>query len=139
MLAKKIDRNLYRYAAEAIKAYPDDCERLNILNEYLAAPVGPDLGVSVDETNSLAQQDAVIERKYRSAEYRRLELRVRILNYIIDSLPNQDMALVEMRYFHNEPWSEVAKALNVSEETAKKRRAPKIIVRTAKMLFGDLC
>ena len=136
---RKIDRNLYRYAEDALKSYHDDCERLALLNEHLEAAIGPEPGASVRGGISLAQQDAIMDRKFGNAEYVRLCKRVRVLEYILDTLPNSDMKLVETRYFRGLPWPEVAAALHVDENTARRRRAPKIIVRVAKILFGDLC
>jgi DNA-directed RNA polymerase specialized sigma24 family protein len=134
-----IDHNLYRYTVELIKSYPYDRERLSILDEYLSAAVGPDPGASVQNGDTLATQDAVLERKSRSAEYRRLEYRIKTLDRFFHLLPNHDMLLVEMKYFRELTWREVAEALHVSEEACRKRRSPKIIARAAKMLFGDLC
>jgi len=134
-----IDHNLYRYAAELIKSYPYDCERLSLLDGYFSAALGPGPGAGVQNGNALAQQDAILERKNSSAEYRRLEFRIKALDRLFSLLPNQDMILVEMRFFKGKPWREVAEALRVSEISCRTRRAPKIIARAAKMLFGDLC
>jgi DNA-directed RNA polymerase specialized sigma24 family protein len=136
METKKINRHLYRYTAELLRSYPYDCERLRVLDEYLAAAIGPD---EIRGSFTLAVQDAILERKNSSVEYRRLEFRTKTLGKVFDLLSKQDMVLVEMRFFKALPWSEIAEALHVTEDTCRRYRAPKIIARAAGMLFGDLC
>jgi hypothetical protein len=138
-MPNKIDRNLYRYAAEALRAYPYDRERLGVLNEYLSAAIGPEPGAGVREGYSLARQEAVLERKYRSAEWKRITFRVEVLDRLFGLLSNTDMRLVEMRFFRRLPWQEVADALSLTVVACRTRRGPKIVERAARIFFGDLC
>lgn len=130
-------RHLYRYAEDALRDYPADCERLRLLSEYLAAPIGPDES-GVSSRGGLAEEERVYERKLRDIEYRGLSYKLDCLRGFMNSLSDEDRRLVELRYIKGLPWSAVAEELNLSPETCMKRRAPRVVRKAIHALFGDL-
>jgi DNA-directed RNA polymerase specialized sigma24 family protein len=134
----KIDRNLYRYVVEALRRYPDDCARLQMLDEYISAPAGPDPDVAARGGKPVPQQDIVLNRQLQSAEFQQLEAKTRAMRMFLDGLRDDDYALVDLRYFRNLPWAVVADALHISEIACRTRRAPRIVIKAARTLFGKL-
>lgn len=67
--------------------------------------------------------DADVMRKERASDFRAL----------IRRLPEEDRILVELRFFHNLPYRDISRILEISEETARKR-----IERILKKLRGQI-
>jgi DNA-directed RNA polymerase specialized sigma24 family protein len=135
-----VDRNLYRYIVGALLSYREDRIRLEILREYLAAPVGPDLNVPPSGGGEfIAEQDKVLYRQLQNEEFQRLEYKLKAISLFLNGLNDEDYRLIDMRYFQGLSWSAVAEAQHASEETCRKRRAPRIIISAARTLFGKLC
>lgn len=135
----KLDPDLRRYVVRALCSYRRDVERLAVLDEYIAAAIGPDRNAGIRDGAGLARQEAIIERKQSSAEWRRLSYRVEVLDRFFGALANSDMVLVETRYFQGMSWEKVGEALGLTPVACRTRRAPRIIRACAVMMFGDLC
>lgn len=131
-----MNQNLYRYAEQALREYVDDCQRMKLLEEYLAASSPSE--VSVQGGEMIAEQERIIERKSKDTEWRGLLLKVGAVAKFLETLGTADMALVKLRYFEQLPWSRVAEELHTSEPTCRCRWGPKLVKRAARYVFGDL-
>jgi hypothetical protein len=134
---RKIDKNLYRYTAEAIRRYPFDVNRLEVLREYLAARDGSDLGVCARDGGRLAPQETAFDRMWNSGEYRRLIARVTVMEHLLGLLTNEEERLLEL-VLDELSWPQIGTVMNLAEETCKKRKWPKIVMKAARLYFGDL-
>jgi hypothetical protein len=140
---RRIDRNLYRYAAEAVRRYPYDANRLVVLREILAARrgpdgLGPDAGAACGKgAPRLSPQEAAFDRMWDSGEYRRLSLRVSCMERLFGLLTNEEMRLLNL-VFEELTWVRIAEVMNLSADTCKGKKWPKIVVKAARLFFGDL-
>lgn len=137
-MTRRMDPNLYRYVECALRNHADECERKKLLEEYLAAPVGPEAVERVQGGESTAEQDRIVDRKMRSDELRGLTHKTACIESFLNVLGENDRAFVELRYFQGLSWSIVADRVHAAEETCRKRWAPRLIKRAAWLLFGDL-
>lgn len=131
-----IDRNLYRYAEDALRDYEDDRKRLELLDAYLSASSASEVRVQGGE--AISEQERIVERKMKNEELRGLAGKTAAVQSFWDALSAMDRALVRLRYFERRPWSQVAEELRVSEQACRCRWAPRLIKRAAKYFFGDL-
>lgn len=134
----KLDKNLFRYAEDALRDYRDERERLRLLEAYLSAPLGPMDSGPVMGGEAFYEQERILERKMRSTELRGLSHKIACVECFLDTLNAADRALVRLRYFERLSWRQVAEELHASEQVCRCRWAPKVIVRAARFLFGDL-
>lgn len=135
---KQVDRHLYRYAEDALRDYPDECERVKLLEEYFCASAGPDESGRVRGGEFVPEQERIVERKMRCEELRGLTQKLACINSFLNTLGAVDCALVRMRYFENRSWRSVAEELHVSEQTCRCYWAPRLIKRAVRLIFGDL-
>ena len=135
---RRIDRNLYKYAAEAIRGYPSDAVRREVLREFLTAPDGGDFGARERRAGSrIAPQEAAFDRMWKSAEYRRLTLRISCMKKLRGLLTNEESRLLDM--VHEElTWQQIAAAMDIAVDTCNGKKWPKIVIKAARLLFGDL-
>lgn len=131
-----IDKNLYRYAEQALRDYPADYARLQWLNEYLASPIGPDYAGPVQGGESTPEQELFLYRQCRSEEYQALTAKVRPLFHFLGAISSMEYKLVELRYFQGKSWSQVADALHASAETCRRWWGPRVIRKAVKVLLG---
>ncbi len=64
---------LYRYVEDALRDYRDDCQRMSLLEEYLAASSPPEVFAQGGE--AIAEQDLILDRRAKNAEWRVLMLK----------------------------------------------------------------
>jgi hypothetical protein len=131
---------LYRYAAEAVRRYPFDKNRLEVLREGLAARRGPD-GFGPDAGTRygarLSPQEAAFDRMWDNGEYRRLSMRVSCFEKLEGLLTNDEWRLLNL-VLEELTWQQIAAVMNVSVEACRQRTWPKIVVKAARIYFGDL-
>ena len=59
------------------------------------------------------------------------------MEHLFGLLTNQESRILELVY-DELTWKQIAIVLNISEDTCKGKKWPKIVVKAAKLLFGDL-
>ena len=138
MYPMHINHNLYRYTEQALRDYPDECRRLKLLEEYLCAPAGPSDSGFIMGGESIPEQERILERKFKNEELRGLAIKIACIQSFWDALGVADRALIQLRYFNQLTWRQVADELHVSEQACRCRWAPRLIGRAAKLIFGDL-
>ena len=135
---RRIDRNLYKYAAEAIRGYQGDALRREMLREFLEAPPGRDLDVpGLSEGVGISPQEAAFDRIWKSAEYRRLTLRISCMEKLHGMLTNDESRMLNL-VLEELTWKQIAAAMNIAVDTCKGKKWPKIVIKAARLLFGDL-
>jgi hypothetical protein len=111
--------------------------RLSVLREELAASGGPEPGGRSRRGKRIAPQDAFFDRAWKNGEYCRLFFRVTVMEHLHGMLTNEESLLLNL-VLEELPWAQIAAAMNLAEETCKKRKWPKIVVKAAGLFFGDL-
>lgn len=138
MLIPQIDRNIYRYTEQALRTYPQETARLRLLKEYLASPIGPDWIGAVQGGDFVPDQERILFRQCRSDEFISLTWKLRPVTLFLESLSRADYDLVDLRYFQELSWPQVAAQLNLAADTCRKYRGPRIIYRAVRVIFGNI-
>jgi hypothetical protein len=122
--------------------YPFDKERLAALREILTASRGPD-GLAPDAVRKggrsarLSPQEAAFDRMWDNSEYRRLSFKVSCFERLEGLLFNDENMMLNLM-FDGLTWQQTAAAMNLSVETCRKRKWPKIVMKAARLYFGEL-
>jgi DNA-directed RNA polymerase specialized sigma24 family protein len=85
----------------------------------------------------ISPQEAAFDRMYNSGEYRHLTLRVECM-YCLHGLLNNDEERLLNLVFEGLSWPQIAAVMNISAETCRQRKWPKIVVKAAWLYFGEL-
>ena len=135
---RRIDKNLYKYAAEAIRGYQGDALRREMLREFLEVPPGRDLDVpGLSEGVGISPQEAAFDRIWKSAEYRRLTLRISCMEKLNAMLTNDESRILHL-VLEELTWKQIAAVTDRSEESCRKSVWPRIVRKAVRLLFGDL-
>ena len=92
---------------------------VNVSRDYLAKKSPTVFGS--DESDALLINTPEVEEDFLPAEYASRRETARIIMRIIDSLPEKQRATVILYYYNQVPVAEIARIMNVSENTVKSR------------------
>lgn len=91
-----------------------------------------EIAIFKSETTGKAPQDILAANTL----YQSCLRRIKRMESFLAALDQEDIKLIDMRYFKKRPWEEIAQEYHLSLSTVSKRRKPKILNKARLVMFG---